>query len=240
MNYLKSLLAILFLLCLLNWNYGFYQLVRFVGFVGFSILAYHQKDKKDTWFYIWLFSALLINPFFKVSLGRTIWNSIDVIWAVLLAVNVFGYFKENEAKKKLISSKKEGFNFKEALFKFYLEQDFFTFHYLGKLDMINPIFVYNYEDLFNPEIEGITTFFSVQQPDKISYKDYFGRDYSRLENNSHFAIFIFDYESTFSTNSISGIQSLSFNKIELYRKTSDNNVSLVDICNVDDLRNKAI
>ena len=237
---INFLLATLLLLCLFNWNYGFYQLVRFIGFVGFSVLAFNLKDKKDYWFYIWLFSALLINPFFKVSLGRTIWNFIDVIWAVLLAINVFGYFKENEANKKLISSKKEEFNFKEAIFKYYLEQDFFTFHYFGKFDMINYRFVNNYDDLFNSEKEGITTFFNVQQPDKLSYKDYFGRDYSRLKNNSLFAVFIFDYMSTFSTNSVSGIQSLSFNKIEVYRKTSDNNVSLVDICNVDDLRNKTV
>lgn len=230
-------LATLFLLCLFNWNYGFYQMVRFFGFVGFSILAYHQKDKKDTWFFLWLFSALLINPFLKISLGRTIWNVIDVIWAVLLVVNVIYPPKENRAKNNLKTAEKENFNFKNAVFKYFFDEDLFTFHDFENFDMINTKSVYHYEDLFNTEIEGVTTFFSIQEPNKLSYSDYYGRDYSRLENNTLFAVFIFDYINTYSTNYASGIQSLSFKKIEIYKKTSDNNVNLVDICNVEDLRN---
>lgn len=240
MSYTKFLLATLFLLCLFNWNYGFYQLVRFIGFIGFSVLAFNLKDKKDYWFYIWLFSALLINPFFKVSLSRTIWNIIDVILVALLIINEIGHLKENKTKNKLKSSKKEEFNFKESVFKYFLEEDLFTFHYFEKFDIIKTNPILKYKDLFSSEKEGITTFFNIQQFDKLNYKDYYGRDYSRLENNSLFAVFIFDFETTFSTNSVSGIQSLSFNKIEVYRKTSDDNVRLVDICNVDDLRNKTV
>ena len=236
-NYIQIILAFLFVLCLYNWNYGFYQMVRFLGFAGFSILAYHKKDKKDTWFFIWLFSALLINPFLKVSLGRAIWNVIDVIWAVLLIVNVIYPPKENRVKNDLKTTKKENFNFKNAVFKYFLDEDLITFHDFENFDMINTKSVYHYEDLFNTEIEGVTTFFNIQEPNKLSYSDYYGRDYSRLENNSLFAIFIFDYACTYSTNYASGIQSLSFKKIEIYKKTSDNNVSLVDVCNVEDLRN---
>lgn len=47
--------------------------------------------------------------------------------------------------------------------------------------MINTKYVYHYEDLFNAEIEGVTTFFSIQEPNKLSYRDYYGRDYSRLK-----------------------------------------------------------
>ena len=123
------------------------------------------------------------------------------------------------------------------MFKYFLDEDLFTFHDFEKFDMILTKSVYHYEDLFNPEIEGITTFFNIQEPNKLSYSDYYGRDYSRLKNNTLFAIFIFDYISTYSTNYASGIQSLSFKKIEIYKKISDNNVSLVDVCNVEDLRN---
>lgn len=94
---LKITLSILFLLCLLDWSYGYYQFIRFVGMIGFGVLAYQERDKKDkTWLVIWLASALLINPFVKVALGRTIWNIIDVIWAVLLA---FSTHKNREASK---------------------------------------------------------------------------------------------------------------------------------------------
>lgn len=236
-NLLKVILAVILILCLFEWNYGFYQLVRFLGFVGFSILAYQEKEKQNSWFFIWLFSALLINPFLKVSLGKTIWNVIDVIWAVLLAVNVIYPPKENRVKNNLKTTEKENFNFKNAVFKYFFDEDLFTFYDFEKFDMINTKYAYHYEDLFNTEIEGVTTFFSIQEPNKLSYRDYYGRDYSRLKNNTLFAVFIFDYISTYSTNYASGIQSLSFKKIEIYKKNSDNNVNLVDVCNVEDLRN---
>ncbi|WP_370449506.1 DUF6804 family protein [Apibacter sp. HY039] len=48
-----------------------------------------HANKKNFWFYLWLCSALLINPFFKVALGRTIWNIVDVIWSLLLVGSIF-------------------------------------------------------------------------------------------------------------------------------------------------------
>ena len=57
--------------------------------VGFAILAYGQYKKNDTWFVIWLASAILINPIFKISLGKEIWNIVDIIWAVLLIGSIF-------------------------------------------------------------------------------------------------------------------------------------------------------
>lgn len=73
----------------MDWEYGFYELVRFVGMVGFSLLAYEQYNKNQIWFIIWLVSAILINPLFKVALGRTIWNIVDVIWVVLLVYSIY-------------------------------------------------------------------------------------------------------------------------------------------------------
>lgn len=240
----KIVQSIILLICTLKLPFYWYVILKIpitYIFINFAFYDENRKilveeEKTSFWFNLWVCLAILYNPIYQMPLGKTVWIVVDVITILILFWSMTIQNSKNISKTK----EKEGFNFKEALFKFYLEQDFFTFHYLGKLDMINPIFVFNYEDLFNPEIEGITTFFSVQQPDKISYKDYFGRDYSRLKNNSHFAIFIFGYESTFSTNSVSGIQSLSFNKIEVYRKTNDNNVSLVDICNVGNIRNKTV
>jgi len=91
----KISLSILFLLCLLDWDYGFYQFVRFIGMIGFTYLSYQQYKKNDTWFYIWLVSAILINPIFKIALGRTIWNIVDVAWAIVL---IYSIFIESDAK----------------------------------------------------------------------------------------------------------------------------------------------
>lgn len=85
----KIILIVLFMGCLIDWPYGYYQMVRFVGMVGFSILAYHDYKNNKTWFYIWLISAVLINPFFKIALGRNLWNLVDVIWAMTLAASMF-------------------------------------------------------------------------------------------------------------------------------------------------------
>ncbi len=68
------------LTCLLDMPYGFFQFVRFVALVGFGVLAYkaNQKDRQ-TEMIIYGGLALLFQPFFKIALGREIWNIVDVI-----------------------------------------------------------------------------------------------------------------------------------------------------------------
>lgn len=92
---IKIVLIILFISCLLDWNYGYYQLVRFVGMVGFGILAHKNYQQNKTWFLIWLSSSILINPIFKIAIGRELWNVIDVVWAILLIISIFSYKKKN-------------------------------------------------------------------------------------------------------------------------------------------------
>ncbi len=78
--------------------YGYFQLVRFVGMTGFIILAYFDKEKEDkTILIIWICSAVLINPIFKIALGRTIWNIADLIWSVILLTT---FIKEYHSDRK--------------------------------------------------------------------------------------------------------------------------------------------
>ena len=87
---IKIALAILFFLCLLDMPYGFYQLVRFVALVGFGILAYKaNEENKNTEMIIYGGLALLFQPFFKIALGRGIWNIVDVIVGIGLIINMF-------------------------------------------------------------------------------------------------------------------------------------------------------
>ena len=93
---IKIVLAILFFLCLLDMPYGFYQLVRFIALVGFSILAYQSfenENKKIPIIYIGL--AILFQPLIKISLGREIWNIVDVVVGIGLIVSIFIKRKEN-------------------------------------------------------------------------------------------------------------------------------------------------
>ena len=69
--------------------YGFYQLVRFVALIGFGILAFkaNEQDKK-TEMIIYGGLALLFQPFFKIVLGRQIWNIVDVIVGIGLIASL--------------------------------------------------------------------------------------------------------------------------------------------------------
>ncbi len=99
-NLLKVILTILFLGCLLDWDYGYYQLVRFIGMIGFAMLAYYEYPKKSIWMIVWISSAILINPLVKISLGRTIWNIVDVVWAVLLIGSIFSKTNHEHKSKE--------------------------------------------------------------------------------------------------------------------------------------------
>ena len=87
---IKIILIILFLLCLLDMPYGYFQIVRFAGLLGFGLLAYQANENKQTEMtIIFIGLALLFQPFFKVALGRQIWNIVDVVVSVFLIVTIF-------------------------------------------------------------------------------------------------------------------------------------------------------
>lgn len=87
---IKIILSLIFLLCLLQMPYGYYQAVRFIGFLGFALLAYfgYQENKKAE-VIIFISLALLFQPFIKVALGRTGWNIVDVIVSAGLIISLF-------------------------------------------------------------------------------------------------------------------------------------------------------
>ncbi len=70
--------------------YGYFQLVRFLAFASFGFLAYraNEKDKSEQ-VYIFLALALLFQPFYKIALGREIWNMVDVVVGVALLISIF-------------------------------------------------------------------------------------------------------------------------------------------------------
>jgi hypothetical protein len=86
------------LLCLAHMPYGYFMLVRFVAMVLFGVMAfrYYEKEEK-TLTVVFGALALLFQPFFKIALGRTIWNIVDVAVAILL---VYLFMKELKGKPK--------------------------------------------------------------------------------------------------------------------------------------------
>ena len=93
---IKIILAILFFLCLLDMPYGFYQIVRLIALVSFVILAYKSNKQEDkTAVIIFVGLALLFQPFFKIALGRMLWNIVDVIVGLGLLLSLI-QFKSNK------------------------------------------------------------------------------------------------------------------------------------------------
>ena len=87
---IKIVLAILLFVCLLDMPYGFYQVVRFIALIGFAILAYQAlQEGRQTEVIIYAVLAILFQPFFKIALGRDLWNVVDVLVGVCLVVSVF-------------------------------------------------------------------------------------------------------------------------------------------------------
>jgi len=87
---IKIFLAILFFICLADMPYGYFQFVRFAGLVGFAILAYKAHEQgRQTEMIVYAGLALLFQPFFKIALGRQIWNIVDVVVGLGLLTSLF-------------------------------------------------------------------------------------------------------------------------------------------------------
>lgn len=86
-HYIALSLAALLLLCLAPMPYGYFQIVRVVAMIAFVIMAYqyYQEDRVPLAITFGGL-ALLFQPFLKIALGRTIWNIVDVLVALLLIV----------------------------------------------------------------------------------------------------------------------------------------------------------
>lgn len=93
---IKLVLSVLLLLCLAPMPYGFYELVRTAAMIGFAFLAYQTyKEDKQSELIIYVGLAILFQPIFKIALGRTLWNVVDVVVAVGLLISIFKSKKTN-------------------------------------------------------------------------------------------------------------------------------------------------
>ena len=80
-------LAAALLFCLFPMPYGYYTLVRFSAMIIFGCMAFNfYKEEKMPLCVIAGSLALLFQPFFKIAIGRTVWNVVDVIVAIVLVL----------------------------------------------------------------------------------------------------------------------------------------------------------
>ena len=160
MRYTYLILAAMFLLCLAPMPIGYYNLVRLVAVISFGVMAYKSYVAKKEIF-TWTFGilALLFQPFVKITLGRTIWNIIDVIIAIGFILLFIYENKRLNGNKNTEPPKVPNDNSKKLD---NLESNEFAFKLSGRLAPNELIYVASEEDpvlsdLFekNPEvIEG--------------------------------------------------------------------------------------
>lgn len=101
MKYLKLILAVLLLLCLLHMPYGYYIIVRFVAAVGFAVLAYDYYEKHKMPLSVTFGAlALLFQPFIKIALGRVLWNVVDI--GVAIGLIIITFIGKDNVKSKTI------------------------------------------------------------------------------------------------------------------------------------------
>lgn len=141
MKHIYMFLAIMLLLCLAPMPYGYFMLVRFVMMVACGWLAYRYYTTNKvaaTWVFGVL--ALLFQPIYKIALGRTVWNVIDVIVALLMiALFVMELRREKRDKAKyVVLPPTDNPEVENNKFEFQLE---------GKLGPNELIYVASEEDL---------------------------------------------------------------------------------------------
>lgn len=96
---LKITLSALLLLCLFDMPYSFYGFVRYTAMFVFIILAYFSyKNDKIAGVITFIALALLFQPFYKIALGRVIWNFVDTVVSIGLLATMFVKRKNRNQK----------------------------------------------------------------------------------------------------------------------------------------------
>jgi hypothetical protein len=99
---IKIFLITLFIGCFLDMAFSYYEIVRYSAFISFCYLCYLGIDDKEEFYIskIWGFSAILINPIFKLTITKDFWLIIDSIWILLLVYSLFENRLKQLFKKK--------------------------------------------------------------------------------------------------------------------------------------------
>ena len=96
------IIAAMMLLCLAPMPYGYFQLVRFLSTLVFGVMAFRYYQEQKEWLaYTCGTLALLFQPFYKIALGRTVWNVVDVIVAIGLIALFFYEWKKGDGKTEI-------------------------------------------------------------------------------------------------------------------------------------------
>jgi hypothetical protein len=87
---IKIALAALLIITLFHIPWGWFRLFRYFSLTGFSILAYYSFERKNIPHVIlYLFLAVIFQPFWLLPMGPLPWHALDVAVAAGLVISVF-------------------------------------------------------------------------------------------------------------------------------------------------------
>ena len=142
MKHLFLFLAAILLLCLAPMPYGYFQLVRFLSTLAFGVMAFRYYQERKEWLaYTCGTLALLFQPFYKIALGRTVWNIVDVIVAIGLIALFFYEWKKGDGKTEVKNTTPPINIIGEPV-----EKNTFEFSLQGKLGPKELVYVASEED----------------------------------------------------------------------------------------------
>lgn len=104
MNYFKLITIVALLLCLAPMPYGYYMIVRIVTMVAFGMMGCdYAKSRRKEMAWACLAVVILFQPFFKIPLGRDLWNCVDVAAALFITYNL-----RDKRNNKELNEKRQG------------------------------------------------------------------------------------------------------------------------------------
>ena len=143
MRYIYLVIAAILLLCLAPMPYGYFQLVRLLSTIAFGVMAFqYYKEGKEKWAYTFGTLVLLFQPLYRISLGRTVWNIIDVIVAIGLIILFFWEWEKGKMKEKNANPVTPNNSLKVEK----MDDNRVEFRLEGKLEPKELIYVANEED----------------------------------------------------------------------------------------------
>ena len=100
LNGLGTLTIVMLLVAVAPLPYGYFMLLRVVTFSFWVLLSIDlNKAGMRTPTFISIILALLLNPFFKISLGREIWMVADISAALLATTFLFKLNRMNQTNQ---------------------------------------------------------------------------------------------------------------------------------------------
>ena len=142
-------LTIALLLCLAPMPYGYFQLVRLLSAIAFAVMAFrYYRERKEWMAYTFGVLVLLFQPFYKIALGRTVWNVVDVIVALGLIVLFLYEWKRGKGQQGIAPAPTPINIMGEAI-----DNNRFEFKLQGKLGANELVYVASEED------KGLTDLF---------------------------------------------------------------------------------